>query len=449
MTRPQDARHGMMRAMRQGFRQINPFKTVDTQKLAVLFAVVYFAQGMWYLPKQAITIVLKDRGLSAGQVADFFFIATIPWLIKPVYGLLSDFVPLFGYRRRSYFLLTSAAAGVAGLILALSGLVKAGTISTATLVVPFAGSLTFTLVGGVGLFTLMALGLAFTDVLTDAMMVENGRPRGLTGAFQSVQWACITVASVLVGVLGGYLAETRSLRVAFFLAACFPLISLIMGVFFVRETPTRADRAAFGETWLAIRATLGAREIWLVAGFIFFFWFSPSFGPAFLYYQTDTLKFSQQFIGHLAAIGALSGVVGAVVYAPLSRRVPLKRIMNLSIGFGVAGTLSYLLFRGATSAVIITVSFGSISMIMQLAFLDLAAKACPRHVEATFFALLMSVFNLGVQLSENVGARLYDVVWYEPLVYIAAAMTAITWVLVPLVRIDRIEAKARDEATAP
>jgi len=280
------------------------------------------------------------------------------------------------------------------------------------------------------------------------MMVENGRPRGLTGAFQSVQWACITVASVLVGVLGGYLAEMRSLRVAFFLAACFPLISLIMGVFFVRETPTRADQAAFGETWLAIRATLGAREIWLVAGFIFFFWFSPSFGPAFLYYQTDTLKFSQQFIGHLAAIGSLSAVVGAVVYAPLSRRVPLKRIMNLSIGFGVAGTLAYLLYRGTTSAVIITVSFGSISMIMQLAFLDLAAKACPRHVEATFFALLMSVFNLGVQLSENVGARLYDVVGYEPLVYIGAAMTAITWFLVPLVRIDRIEAKARDEATA-
>src|SRR2546426_741421 len=316
--------------------RLNPFKTADAKRLAVLFGVVYFAQGMWYLPNQSITIVLKERGLTAGQVADFFLIAMIPWLVKPVYGLLSD-----------------------------------------------------------------------------AMMVENGRPRGLTGAFQSVQWACITVASVLVGVLGGYLAEMRSLRVAFFLAACFPLISLIMGVFFVRETPTRADKAAFGETWLAIRATLGAREIWLVAGFIFFFWFSPSFGPAFLYYQTDTLKFSQQFIGHLAAIGALSGVVGAFVYAPLSRQVPLKRIMNFSIGFGVAGTLAYLLYRGTTSAVIITVSFGSISMIMQLAFLDLAAKACPRHVEATFFALLMSVFNLGVQLSGNVGARLDDVVGYH------------------------------------
>src|SRR2546426_10315468 len=66
--------------------RLNPFKTADAKRLAVLFGVVYFAQGMWYLPNQAITIVLKDRGLTAGQVADFFLLTTIPWLIKPAYG---------------------------------------------------------------------------------------------------------------------------------------------------------------------------------------------------------------------------------------------------------------------------------------------------------------------------------------------------------------------------
>jgi predicted MFS family arabinose efflux permease len=423
-------------------RRLNPFKTPDARRLALLFGIVYFAQGMWYLPNQTITIVLKERGLSAGQVADFFLITIIPWLIKPVYGLLSDFVPLFGRRRLSYFLITSSLAAFAGLILAAGDTIAVGPIRTLDL-----PGVKFTLVPGVGLFTLMALGLAFTDVLTDAMMVENGRPRGLTGAFQSVQWACVTVASVAVGELGGSLAETHSLRAAFLIAACFPLVSLFMARTFIHEPVARRDKAAFLETWRAIWAALGHREIWIVAGFIFFFWFSPSFGPAFLYYQTDTLKFSQQFIGRLAAVGALAGVIGAVVYAPLSRRVPLKRIINISIGFGAIGTLAYLVYRDAVSAVLITVVFGAVSMIMQLAFLDLAAKACPPHVEATFFALLMSVFNLGVQLAENVGARLYDRVGYSWLVVIGAAMTALTWVLVPLVRIDRIEAKARAEAT--
>ena len=57
---------------------------------------------------------------------------------------------------------------------------------------------------------------------------------------------------------------------------------------------------------------LGERDLWLVAGFLFFWTFSPSFGPALLYYQTDVLRFSQQFIGHLSALGAMAAVGGAV-----------------------------------------------------------------------------------------------------------------------------------------
>src|ERR1700724_1959431 len=102
-------------------RALSPFQTPEAKRLAVLFGIVYFAQGMWSLPVQTIIISLKDRGLSAGQVATFFAITTVPWLIKPVYGLLSDFVPLFGYRRKSYLLLTSATAGLAGLAPALAG----------------------------------------------------------------------------------------------------------------------------------------------------------------------------------------------------------------------------------------------------------------------------------------------------------------------------------------
>jgi MFS family permease len=434
--------------MSDAFRRLNPFKTPETQKLAVLFAVVYFAQAMWYLPKQPITIVLKDRGLTAGQVADFFFIATFPWLVKPIYGLLSDFVPIFGYRRRSYFLLTSALAGIAGLLLVFTGLIKTGPISTGAIAIPFVGTMTFTLVAGVGLFTLMALGLAFTDVLTDATMVENGQPRGLTGAFQSVQWAASNVAAILVGLIGGYLAGARDLRLAFFLAATFPLLTLLMTVSFVPEKPRPANKRAFLETWEAIRHALRERDVWAVAGFIFFYTFSPSFGPAFTFYQTDTLKFSQQFIGLLDSLQAAGLVIGAAIYAPLSRRYRLKHLIVASIGLSVVGTLGFFLYRDAISAIVIQSVFGVFGMITVLSFLDLAARACPKRVEATFFALLMSVYNGGSALAENVGARLYDQLGYIPLVMISAGFTALAWLVVPLVKIDRIEAKSLRDASA-
>src|SRR5437867_6576517 len=212
--------------------RLNPFKTPDTQRLAVLFGVVYFAQGMWYLPNQAITIVLKDRGLAAGQVADFFLITTIPWLIKPVYGLLSDFVPLFGRRRQSYFLLTSGLAALAGLLLAVLRVHTPPRIAL--------------------LFTAMGLGLAFTDVLTDALMVENGKRLRLTGGFQAIQWASIYVASFAVGIGGGALTESGELHLAFLLSALFPMISFVMAACFIREPRVRRQKGQFEAAWKAI-----------------------------------------------------------------------------------------------------------------------------------------------------------------------------------------------------
>ena len=396
----------------------------DARRFGTLFAIVYFAQGMVYLPEQVLALVLKERGFSAGQLASFNWIITTPWFIKPVYGLLSDFVPLFGTRRRSYFVLSAALAATTAFAVSLHPEAPYGLL--------------------VALVTLLWLGVGFTDVLTDALMVERGRPRGLTGAFQSVQWAALSAASVLVGVAGGYLAERRAVAVTFALVACFPIVSLVMAVAMVREPRSRLDLEGLGETWAAVRGALGRRDLWLVAGFIFFFFFAPSFGPAFFYYQTDVLGFSQPFIGALGSVGAAAGVAGALLYAPLARRLSLRRLLVGLIGVMVAATLAYLLYVGPVSAVLVTVIFGMVMIASQVGFLDLAAKACPRRAEATFFALLMSVSNIGARSGEWVGANLYDWIGYTPLVLISAAVTAAAWLLVPLVPIDAIQLAARE-----
>src|SRR6267378_3704731 len=375
--------------------RVNPFRTPDARRLAMLFAVVYFSQGMYHVTDQVLTLTLKERlGLSPSQVGKFGTIILVPWVVKPLYGMISDAFPLFGRRRKSYFLLTSALATLAGLALGLLG-------------EPTYGSLAVFLL-------IMGLGIAFTDVLTDAMMVENGKPLGLTGAFQSVQWTAINVATLLVGLIGGYFAERRELQTGFLIAAAFPFLALMV-----------------------------------VAGFIFFWTFSPSIGIPLFYYQTDTLKFSQQFIGLLVSMTAGASIVGAAFYAPLSRRVSLHRLIVLSIAVSTVGTLAYLFYNDRTSAIAIDTVFGGVGMITQLAFLDLAAKACPKHAEGTFFALLMSVYNLGVQGSQVFGGYLYEWTNYSTLVWISAAMTAAAYFLLPLLDIPEIERRARTAGPPP
>ncbi len=412
----------MAQAALKVFRE-NP----ETRPLALLFAWVYFAQGMWALPDLSLQFLLKDKfGLSPAQSATFFTLATIPWYIKPLYGLLSDFFPIWGYRRKSYFLLAALVATVAGISL--------GNFAIHTYWMTL------------GLITLMAFGFAFADVLTDALMVENGQRLGITGSLQAVQWGAISVALVVVGVAGGYLAEHTPLSLAFRLTAIFPAATLLMVVWCVRETPRRADPEGLRRTWRSVRAGIGSKRLWIAAGFIFFFNFSPSFGPSLVYYMTDHLKFSKVFIGALDSISAASGIVGAALYFLYSKSFPFRRIINWSIGFGVLGTLAYLGLLGHASAIAIYLVFGSVGLIAQLAFLDLAARACLKEAEGTFFALLMSVFNLGTKGSAIVGGWLYTTTGFNGLVLISAAFTAAAWLLVPLVKVDELEPCAEEAA---
>lgn len=49
------------------------------------------------------------------QVAVLVGLAGLPWVVKPLYGFLSDSVPLFGYRRRSYLILCGLAGATCSL----------------------------------------------------------------------------------------------------------------------------------------------------------------------------------------------------------------------------------------------------------------------------------------------------------------------------------------------
>ena len=407
---------------------LKPFReSPEARRLALVFAIVYFAQGMWYLPNLSITFLLKDTfGLSAAQTATFFSITVIPWLIKPVYGLISDFVPLFGQRRKSYFLLTSGIAAAMGLILTMMG--------------------SYTYWGVAIFFTLMGLGLAFTDVLTDALMVENGQRLGLTGPFQAIQWAAISFASILVGIGGGWLAQHKFLSLTFLIATIFPLITLAMSIFLISEPQGQVGERQFRETRAAIRGAIGSRTLWIVAGFIFFYNFSPSFGPALVYYATDVLQFSKIFLGVLESLTYASGIVGTAVYFAFSKSLPFKRLIHFAIAAGVVATLAYLGYRGQLSAVVLSLAFGGVAMFIQLTFLDLAARVCPKQAEATFFALLMSVYNGAVQLSQITGGWLYDQLGFTRLIFISAAFTALCWLLVPLLKLDELELGRKEEA---
>ena len=363
-----------------------------------------------------IFFLLKDEmRLSAADTATFLALVGFAWNVKPLYGLVSDLVPLLGYRRRSYLLVTTAMAALGWLVL---GLLPA-----------YPWGVTLAILG------LTGLGLAFTDVLCDAVMVEEGKARSLTGRFQSIQWAAVYGASVLAGVGGGYLAAHVSYNRVFPLIALFPLLSFAVSAWGVRDPRTRFDRATVQETLAALRAGLRSGLLWRAAIFIFLWNFSPSFGVPLEYHMVDALGITKIELGVLTSLSSGAAMAGAIVFGHYAPRLAPRALLNLAIGIGVAGTLAYYGLAGWWSAVTLSVTVSFVTAIALLATLDLAARAVPSHAEGTFFAALMSVMNLGTTGAQWVGGQLYDWVGLSWLIAISAATTAACWLLVPWVRV--------------
>jgi hypothetical protein len=74
----------------------------------VLLGMQYFNQGSKVLTSLAMSSLFKDEyGLDPGYSQTLSSIIMLPWAFKIVYGLISDNVPIFGSKRRSYCILLS------------------------------------------------------------------------------------------------------------------------------------------------------------------------------------------------------------------------------------------------------------------------------------------------------------------------------------------------------
>src|SRR5260370_18938293 len=107
-----------MRPGASGGRSIGgtaPARTAEEHRhinrLMLFFAIVYVVEGIGQARVgvifQPLNNYLKVIGWTPVQVTAYLAILNFPWIIKPVFGLVSDFIPLFGYRLKSYLILSS------------------------------------------------------------------------------------------------------------------------------------------------------------------------------------------------------------------------------------------------------------------------------------------------------------------------------------------------------
>ncbi len=355
------------------------------------------------------------------QIATSLAVLDLPWVVKPIYGLISDFLPLFGYRRRSYLLLSNLAATLA--FAWVTQVVKPDPIVLALL------------------FT--SIAMAVSSTLCGALLVENGQRHNASSAFVNQQWLWFNGAVAITSVVGGALIETFSPAGALHVAAAIAMVAplaVLLSLKLVTEARASIDRAELGRRLDGLLNTFRSRTLWLIAVFLFCYYYSPGFGTPPYFHMTDRLHFSQGFIGALSAVSAAGWVAGGLVYRWMLAGMRTRPLLQLSIVLGALGTLSYLFMVGPISAVVVYFVTGVAGMIANVATLTLAAQHCPPRAEGFAFAALMSVINLATPLADTSGAFLYEHVFgghLAPLIEVSAAFTAFVLVLIPLFGIEQ------------
>ncbi|XP_014503714.1 probable folate-biopterin transporter 6 isoform X2 [Vigna radiata var. radiata] len=349
----------------------------------------------------------KDvQKLQPSTVQLFVGVYFIPWVLKPLWGLLTDAFPVRGYRRRPYFII--------------SGLI--GTVSAAT--VALTGNLAAT--AALMCFLGVSASLAIADVTIDACIARNSiEVRELAPDLQSL-CGYFSGAGALVGYLAsGFFVHRLGPQESLGLLALSPALTIVLG-FVIYENRTshiekkQAVMKNVGTTIRSIFKTIRYPQVWKPSLFMFlslalnvttheghFYWYTdPKLGPAF----------SQEFVGVIYAIGAVASLIGVLIYHKALKDYAFRDLVFYAqLLYGISGVLDLIfilrwnLIIGIPDYFFVVIEESATRItgkIRWMPMMVLSTQLCPLGIEGTFFALLMCIDSMGALLSRWGGGLL-------------------------------------------
>ena len=396
----------------------SPFEYIQRNPEILAILVVYFVQGALGLSRLAVSYYMKDKlHLTPADMANIGGITTLPWVIKPLYGFLSDGFPLFGYRRRSYLL-------TAGIV---------GSLSWLALGSDMAQDLT-----SLVLLTVLGSGaVAVSDVVIDSVVVEKSRAgMGSEGGdLQSLCWGSAAIGGILSAYFSGSLLSTMTPQSVFTITAVFPLLISLSSLAIKEErlesAPAPASSIVRGNinTNNGLNKSMDAKaqlgdllktlrqpSIYLPVLFIFGYGATPDPGAAMFYFNTNELGFTPEFLGRVRLVSSFTALLGVLLYRSVLKEWKTKDVIYwttvLSIPLGLSQTLLTTHMNrelGVPDKLFVLSDSAVLAALGQVAFMPtlvLAAKLCPPGAEGTVFASLMSIYNFSGTISSELGGWL-------------------------------------------
>jgi folate/biopterin transporter len=398
------------------------FKTINLNYLVI--TLVAFSQGITGLSDLAVSYLYKDDlRLTPSEVSRINSLLTIPWIVKPIYGLISDSFPIFGFRRKPYLFIFGLCVSFCWVMMS----VYVDNLSKA-----------FTTI-------LMAqIATAFCNVIGEALVVETSQQQkelDPSAGAKNVSWYFLvkSIGSLLTAFSSGALLEYMDKRNVFLITASFPLI-IVVSSLVLQEDRLKAEEVSLpnGASYDTIAQSnlpnvqsnkkdlkeqldlfisfVKQEQIYKPVIFILLYLSTPSYGDPMFYFYTNELKFTPLVMGRLRLIYGIASVLGIILYNKYLKNINFKKLMVASTIVSVSFNLLAMVLVSRLNLTLgipdIWFCMGADALTTALAeinsmpLLVLACEICPKNIEGTLYAFLMSVMNFGSLVSNQTGSIL-------------------------------------------
>ncbi|RVW40306.1 putative folate-biopterin transporter 4 [Vitis vinifera] len=389
----------------------------------------------------AVSYQLKDRLKLSPSASQFVHsIAIFPWSIKPLYGILSDCIPIGGRKRIPYLVVASVFSLFPWLVLGLNA--------------PLMDSKVHLMIS----LTVQNLGSAMADVVVDAMIAEAVRfeRAAFTGDLQSLSWLAMAIGGICGSLLGGYALTNIEIGSSQIVNGDNNVLD---------EDSSNSERSRISTSRRKKRRTNKKKRAVIKSksqisekdGSLALQWFRTLKMAACSLYSafrqpiilrmssqiiledqalakiylvemhpkracppmTEFLNLEASFLGTVRVVGWLGLMLGTFTYNHYLKKMRLRRILMLAhVGYSFMSLLNIALVArtnvvfGISDKIMVLCGSAFHDAIHQfkfMPFLILSGRLCPPGIEGTLFALFMSINNLGTTIGSFMGAGLASV----------------------------------------
>ena len=348
--------------------------------------------------------------LEPGEMQTMLSFTFLPWSVKIIYGLISDNFPLFGSRRKSYILIMA--------LLQFLSMIVLGFTNAEDLPVSAATWMLF----------ISNLGIAFSDVIVDSLMVIQSRrfPDDGCEDLTAFSWTCSAIGGLSGSIASAFVMEYYEPRYSFMFESVMgfiiAIVALRMNVSLETDGQTKVDGSKQGSFWSDLKRNCSEiKEAFQVKAYyrtILYLVFTgllvPGFGSFDYYFMIDVVGISDSTLALLGVLGYACSLLGTQLFNSYFKDWEYQSLIKLDAVIGLTLAPLSMLFvlrlnEGLgipNMALIIFTSQVSSILGECLVFLPMSVimgKICPQHIEATSFALLAGISNMRAEISSFTG----------------------------------------------